>query len=66
MEFNATHGLLERVLRERKLSLWNAIIQLYELDVATQQRVRTYILDDTVGEKALNARKRGVQPPHSA
>lgn len=60
MESNASQGLLERMLRERKLSLWNAIIKLYELDAATQHRVRTYILEDTVGDRALTAvKKRG-------
>ena len=59
MEPNAAEGLLERMLRERKLSLWNTIVKLYELDPATQQRVRTYILEDTVAEKALTVKKGG-------
>ena len=58
MESNATQGLLERMLRERKLSLWNSIVKMYELDPATQQRVRTYILEDTVGDRALTAVKK--------
>jgi len=57
MESNAFHGLLEEMMRARKLSLWNAIVQLYKLDDAIQQRVRTYILDDTVGDKALNTKR---------
>lgn len=57
MESNASQELLERMLRERKLSLWNAIVTLYELDAATQQRVRTYILNDSVEEKALTVKR---------
>ncbi len=55
----AYQGLIESHIRQRQLTIWNKIIQLYEIEDSVNTQVHKWIEEGTVSEKVgtLTAKK---------